>query len=50
MTPTANSPVAPDFLTLTLGLLVYFVGAIERVTRRTRVLVIVLELDRCCLL
>jgi len=32
MTPAANSLVAPDFLTLTLGLLVYFVGAI--VTRR----------------
>ena len=32
MTPAANSLVAPDFLTLTLGLLVYFVGVI--VTRR----------------
>src|SRR6516165_558427 len=32
MTPAANSSVAPDFLTLTLGLLVYFVGVI--VTRR----------------
>jgi ESS family glutamate:Na+ symporter len=32
MTPAANSLVAPDFLTLTLGLLAYFVGVI--VTRR----------------
>ena len=32
MAPAANSLVAPDFLTLTLGLLVYFVGVI--VTRR----------------
>ena len=28
MTPAANSLVAPDFLTLTLGLFVYFVGVI----------------------
>jgi ESS family glutamate:Na+ symporter len=32
MTPAANSLVAPDFLTLTLGIVVYFVGVI--VTRR----------------
>ena len=32
MTPAENSLVAPDFLTLTLGLLVYFVGVI--VTQR----------------
>jgi glutamate:Na+ symporter, ESS family len=32
MTPVENSLVAPDFLTLTLGLLVYFVGVI--VTQR----------------
>src|SRR5215471_13443480 len=32
MTPAANSLVVPDFLTFTLGLLVYFVGVI--VTRR----------------
>jgi glutamate:Na+ symporter, ESS family len=32
MTPAANSLVLPDFLTLTLGLLVYFVGVI--VTQR----------------
>ena len=28
MTQAANSLVAPDFLTLTLGLIVYFVGVI----------------------
>ena len=32
MTPAANSLVVPDFLTLTLGLLVYFIGVI--VTQR----------------
>jgi Na+/glutamate symporter len=32
MTPAANSLVVPDFLTFTLGLLVYFVGVI--VTQR----------------
>jgi glutamate:Na+ symporter, ESS family len=36
MTPAENSLVAPDFLTLTLGLLVYFVGVI--VTQRVALL------------
>ncbi len=36
MTPDANSIVAPDFLTLTVGIVVYFVGVI--VTRRVEFL------------